>query len=715
MIKLKDINMKPKLLGLFLATSIIPIIFIGWWSARLSKNSLMEKAFSELEAVQMIKKKQLEDYFTIMEGQLHVIKDNPFVMGRVTEFDTAFMKGGDSVDTDTWRALAKKYDPIFTDICNDLGWYDIFLMCPEGSIVYTMAKQSDLGMFLDKEPLKGSSLGKAFYKLQNSNEEVAFGDFQPYAPSNNEPAAFMVARAKDAKGELIGHIAFQVSLDNINSIMKERTGMGKTGETYLVGSDKLMRSDSYLDPTNRSVKASFANPDRGSVDTEASREAITGKDGAKVISDYNGNPVLSAYDPVKIKGTTWAIIAEIDEAEILKPINSLIISILIAGLILAAIIGCIAVFIANGIANPLVKGVDLAKSVAEGDLASDIDVEQKDEVGKLVDAMRTMTAKLREIVADIRSGANNVATGSQQLSSSAEEMSSSADRMSQGATEQAASAEQASSSMEQMAANIKQNADNAQQTEKIAIQAAADAEKGGEAVTKTVSAMTQIAEKISIIEEISRQTNMLALNAAIEAARAGEHGKGFAVVADAVRKLAERSQAAAAEISNLSNSSVEIAENAGEMLNKIVPDIRKNAELVQEINAACSEQNSGTEQINQALQQLDQVIQQNAAASEEQSSMSEEMSASSEELLSQSEQLQETVGFFRTGESDTIAAANILYQAPTHKPMKQAEKRMTTVVTSAKPEPVVKPHGVMLEMGNEKAEKDTLDEEFEKY
>ena len=194
--------------------------------------------------------------------------------------------------------------------------------------------------------------------------------------------------------------------------------------------------------------------------------------------------------------------------------------------------------------------------------------------------------------------------------------------------------------MEQMASNIKQNADNAQQTEKIALKAADDAKEGGHAVGETVSAMKEIASKISIIEEIARQTNLLALNAAIEAARAGEHGKGFAVVASEVRKLAERSQTAAGEINNLSASSVEVAERAGEMLEKIVPDIQKTAELVQEINAASNEQRAGANQINQAIQQLDQVIQQNAAASEE-------MASTSEELLSQAEQLQSTIGFFK--------------------------------------------------------------------
>jgi methyl-accepting chemotaxis protein len=194
--------------------------------------------------------------------------------------------------------------------------------------------------------------------------------------------------------------------------------------------------------------------------------------------------------------------------------------------------------------------------------------------------------------------------------------------------------------MEEMSSNIQQNADNARQTEAIAQKAASDAKSSGEAVGKTVAAMRKISEKISIVEEIARQTNLLALNAAIEAARAGEHGRGFAVVASEVRKLAEQSQQAAAEITELSTGSVKIAEAAGDMLEKLVPDIQKTSDLVQEIAAASTEQNAGVEQINKALQQLDTVIQQNASASEE-------MSSTSEELSAQAVQLQQTVSFFR--------------------------------------------------------------------
>ena len=235
-----------------------------------------------------------------------------------------------------------------------------------------------------------------------------------------------------------------------------------------------------------------------------------------------------------------------------------------------------------------------------------------------------------------------------------------------------------------MGANIKQNADNASQTEKIAIKAAADAKEGGDAVGQTVTAMKQIAGKISIIEEISRQTNLLALNAAIEAARAGEHGKGFAVVAAEVRKLAERSQKAAGEITALSASSVGVAEHAGELLAKILPDVQKTAELVQEISAASREQDSGAQQINKAIQQLDQVIQQNASSAEETSS-------TTIELAEQANRMQEIIVFFKveaaTGGHRTQSVSNhvVTTASPARRPTANSlESRLPTMKTLLK-------------------------------
>ncbi len=326
--------------------------------------------------------------------------------------------------------------------------------------------------------------------------------------------------------------------------------------------------------------------------------------------------------------------AETYYKEVQKRILTISIVLALVGIFLAFLLSWL---VTRAITLPLITGLEGATRLSNGDLTVKINIPGRDEVGQLMLAFQNMVQKVNEVITDVKYASDNVASGSIELSSTAEELS-------QGSSEQAAAGEQAASSMEQMSSNIRQNADNAQQTENISTQAADDAEKGGQAVEKTVVAMKQIAEKISIIEEIARQTNMLALNAAIEAARAGEHGKGFAVVADAVRKLAERSQTAAGEISKLSSSSVDIAENAGKMLTKIVPDIRKTAELVQEINASSAEQNSGAEQINQALQQLDQVIQQNA-------SVSEEMSSTAEELSAQAEQLKETISFFKISEA----------------------------------------------------------------
>ncbi|ATQ68136.1 MULTISPECIES: HAMP domain-containing methyl-accepting chemotaxis protein [Methylosinus] len=341
-----------------------------------------------------------------------------------------------------------------------------------------------------------------------------------------------------------------------------------------------------------------------------------------------------------------------------------------------------ALWIGLNISRGLGRAVGLANAVAIGDLSQQVSASSNDELADLVDALNAMTrnlsatatvadkiaagdltveakplsdkdtlgialermvANLREIIVKATTAANNVAAGAQELSASSEQLS-------QGATEQASSAEEASASMEQMASNIKQNADNANQTETIAHQSARNAEASGEAVDRAVQAMQTIADKIGIVQEIARQTDLLALNAAVEAARAGEHGKGFAVVASEVRKLAERSQTAAAEIGVLSTDTVRAAREAGEMLTKLVPDIRRTASLVEEITSACREQDAGAAQINQAIQQLDKVTQQNASSSEE-------VSATSEELSSQAEQLQSTIAYFRLGDDMRVAAA----------------------------------------------------------
>ncbi|BCS88634.1 methyl-accepting chemotaxis protein [Pseudodesulfovibrio sediminis] len=344
---------------------------------------------------------------------------------------------------------------------------------------------------------------------------------------------------------------------------------------------------------------------------------------------------------------TGVYIDEIDnkKAAIEEDLNSftrtLVMWIGIAILIgLAVVVVPLCLLIAKSIVMPLAKCVDFAKEIAKGDLNHTLDDNSRDEFGQLSVAMDDMLTQLKSVVVNVQSSSASVAGGGMELTSAAESLS-------KGASNQAASVEEVASSMEEMTSNIQQSAQNSRQTEGIALKAAQDVEKGGTAVSSTVESMKQIAEKISIVEDIARQTNLLALNAAIEAARAGEHGKGFAVVAAEVRKLAERSGQAAGEISELSASSVRVAEEAGEMLAHMVPDIKRTAELIQEITAASNEQDAGASQINSAIQELDRVVQQNASASEE-------VASTSESLAAEAQQLQRAVSFFRVND-DKVA------------------------------------------------------------
>jgi methyl-accepting chemotaxis protein len=419
---------------------------------------------------------------------------------------------------------------------------------------------------------------------------------------------------------------------------------------------------------------------------------------------------------------------------------------IIVSLLLALIVAAsISVVVARSITRPLAVAKDLVARVTEGDVSQKGEVLSQDELGEMIagmngmiehlqrvtdfatkistgnlteqakvrsekdtlgHALTDMFTNLRKVVAEVTAAAGNVGTGS-------EEMSSTAQQLSQGASEQAAAAEESTSSMEEMTSSVQQNADNARQTDKIASKAAEDARTSGDAVVRTVGAMKQVAEKIGIIEEIARKTDLLALNAAVEAARAGEHGKGFAVVASEIRKLAERSETAANEISRLTIDGVQTAEGAGQLLAKLVPDIQKTAELVREIAAASVEQGTGADQVNKAIQQLDQVIQQNSAASEE-------MASTAEELASQAEVLQATIAFFKIDDARQVRqpqARKAALGVPARPKMAAPKAADPHAMADglAKMQRAVKSGGTSIELDGNDGSADSRDRDFAPY
>jgi methyl-accepting chemotaxis protein len=486
----------------------------------------------------------------------------------------------------------------------------MYLICAQhGHVMYTAAKKSDLGENLKDGALKNSVLAKLWNKVIET-KEISVQDFETYAPQNHEPAAFVGAPLFMANGSIYGVVALPISLDSINAIMKERTGMGETGETYLVGPDRLMRSDSYLDPVNHTVKASFANPSMGTADTEAVREALGGKDRAGITTNYKGNSVLSCYDLVKILDMRWAIIAEIDKAEAFASQNKIKLMIGLVALVCIGAIMTFALLIASSIAKPIIR-------ISKG----------------------------------LRDNAEQVSISSDQLSSTSQSLA-------MGVSEQAASVEETSSSLEEMASMTRQNANNANQASSLSNETRVAAGSCSRTMQDMASAIKHVNESsqetqkiVKTIDEIAFQTNILALNAAVEAARAGEAGAGFAVVADEVRNLAMRAADAAKNTSDqIDDISTRISE-AMEMVNKAIDkfsnvdqNTEKVNELVGEITAASNDQAQGIEQLNSGVMDMDRVVQQNASSAEESAAASQEMSIQATQMKAFVQELVSLVG-----------------------------------------------------------------------
>ncbi len=566
-------------------------------------------------------------------------------------------------------------DEFYKSYIEKYGYYDLFLIEPEGLIFYTVTKEADFNTNIINGKYADSNLGALIKKISQT-KEYSMVDFAPYAPSNDEPAAFIAQPLLSSEGQVALYIALQLPLEGIQAIMEVREGMGETGESYLVGEDFRMRSNSFLDKTGHSVKASFAGSiEKNGVKTAASQQALSGVKGTDIITDYNGNPVLSSFNHIDFKDFKWAVISEIDEPEAFASIrsNTIFMILIMAGIaIIVAIVGLI---VAKRVATPIIDVAKVAEHVANGDLTIKVDKTSNDEVGQLQEAIAKMIGNLSEMVSNISSVAI-------QQASTSEELAAITTQTSATVAEQHAVSEQLATAMQEMGATVQEVASNTTITstavEDILIQVNDGSEKlthtyenilsmteqiqqSEQSVQKVRTDFEQVVTVLDVIKSIADQTNLLALNAAIEAARAGDQGRGFAVVADEVRQLAQRTQDSTQEIDSMittitagANSSVEImansvtqasevqanAKEATELNNVISIEMRNISDLSTQIATAAEEQAVVVEEILQNVEVLNTGVTETSQATDN-------IAESSVELARLATELEKETTFFK--------------------------------------------------------------------
>jgi len=538
-----------------------------------------------------------------------------------------------SPDRSTYSRIHATRHPYFRDFATKFDLYDIFLVdLASGEIYYTDFKEVDLGSNLVSSPNAKSSIGSLFSNLQRADKpgNLMMSDFANYFPSYEAPAAF-VGTTIAHKGRPFAALIFQVSIDKINAMLANRSGLGKTGEVYLVGPDFLMRSDSHLDTKNRSVVNSFLRPETGKIESDAVKQALAGTIGDGFVTNYNNESVLASWTPVQVFGLKWALVAEMTEKEALAPATMLsmwIFSLLALTAVLVSVVGTL---IGRSIASPILKIAD--------DLGNN-----STQVGEAATGLLKASEQLSEM--------------SQEQAESINETASSMDEISAMVANNVAQAAQSA----ELSTTVKMTADKGNSSMEKLKAATDEIRESNRQIQDLVRVIGEIADKTAVIDEIVFQTKLLSFNASVEAERAGEHGRGFAVVAQEVGNLAKMSGKASVEIASMVKESVKTAEEitaqnsekvgmvaqlvteTGSLLSRIGGDAEKLLEQAQQILTASKEQSEGIKQINEAMNQLEQATKQNASAADQTASASDQLKAQADQLGSNVSALLTVIG-----------------------------------------------------------------------
>lgn len=584
--------------------------------------------------------------------------------------------------------------PIVRSYLEKFGYYDIFLVDPDsGKIIYSVFKELDYGTSLIDGPYANTNFGEAFRQANSAGNKdaVVLVDFKQYKPSYEAPASFIASPIFD-DNEKVGVLLFQMPIDRINNVMGFRSGMGETGETYVVGPDNLLRSNTFRDQENRTIVASFRNPAEGSVKSVEVSEALAGNSDVRLATNYLGEEVLSAYAPLDILGLRWAVLAEISADEAFQTARDIEQTASAAstsmakwsvtiGVIAAICVLGIAFAITSQIMRRLASTIEMLRNVAEGeaDLTQRLDDSGSDELAEVAKWFNLFVERIHDIIGkvvvnatqlsgssqelnqtatDLSSGVADSKTQSSSVSSAAEEMSINMSNMADSTNQMSQGMKTVATSVDEMTATISEIATNAEKSAKVAADATQLAEVSNAKVGDLGTAADEIGKVIEVIQDIAEQTNLLALNATIEAARAGEAGKGFAVVATEVKELAKQTASATDDIRGRIEA---IQSSTGEA----VDSIRSISDIISDVNEVARTIASAVEEQSITTKQIAGNVSQTASAAEVVSRSVNESATASREITESISRVDQVLNRTASGASQTKSAGEGLEQLAT--------------------------------------------------